>query len=364
MVRARFLASAGRPGFTLIELLVVIAIIAILIGLLVPAVQKVREAAARAQCANNLKQIGIALHNHHDAKKTLPPGGMQTGINGTDCYTTWAIEILPYTEQQNVYKQYNQLALNSTAANNLVGQERVYIYECPSDQHLGLLEKPQSGPGSGLPWMHGSYRANSGKINDLPPYGGNPRYLGFWDTFQPYYWPGGVMNRAYRGPLHGTAAAYNGVAAPTYVEPSTKASITQMGGPERFTNITDGLSNTLMVGEFTLDQAIQADGSGENRGTFWAYTYASYNQSGVSSNLAANMQATLTTDYNACYQIHHPQPWDDNPCKRGWGSNHTNGLNWLMCDGSVRWMSFGVDLNLLANMATIAGGETAIINPD
>jgi prepilin-type processing-associated H-X9-DG protein len=137
-----------------------------------------------------------------------------------------------------------------------------------------------------------------------------------------------------------------------------------MGGPEKFTNITDGLSNTLMVGEFTLDQAIQADGSGENRGTFWAYTYASYNQSSVSSNLAANMQATLTTDYNACYQINHPQPWDDNPCKRGWGSNHTNGLNWLMCDGSVRWMSYGVDLNLLANMATIAGGETAIINPD
>src|SRR5262249_48158786 len=111
---------AVRAAFTLIELLVVIAIIAILIGLLVPAVQKVREAAARAQCSNNLKQIGLALPSHHDARKTLPPGGMQTGINGTVCYTTWAIEILPYLEQGALYKQYNQLKVNTDAVNYAV----------------------------------------------------------------------------------------------------------------------------------------------------------------------------------------------------------------------------------------------------
>src|SRR5262249_43453129 len=158
------------------ELLVVIAIIAILIGLLVPAVQKVRESAARLACQNNLKQIGLALHNHHDTRKCLPPGGMQTGVNGTACYTNCAIEILLYMEQANLYKQYNQKKLNTASVNNAVGQQRVQTYECPSDITQGMLEDPASGPGSGQPWMHGSYRANSGRSNDKPAFSGAPPY--------------------------------------------------------------------------------------------------------------------------------------------------------------------------------------------
>jgi len=342
--------GSARRAFTLIELLVVIAIIAILIGLLVPAVQKVRDAAARAQCSNNLKQIGLALHNHHDVKKTLPPGGMQTSVNGTPCYTTWAIEILPYVEQAALYAQYNQLQQNQTPANNLVGQKRVPVYECPADQLVGMLEIPASGPNMGQQWMHGSYRANSGMAH--------PQGEGFWDTFEAQYWPPvsyqgrttSVFDKAMRGPLHGTATAYNGVPAQTALGPGN-VSISVMGGPERFASITDGLSNTFMVGEFTLTDVTR-------RATFWAYTYASYNQSSFSVE-----SRVFGTSYNKCWKPDgvHAGGYgaDDNTCKRGWGSMHTGGINMLMCDGSVRFMSLDADVYLLAAMATIAGGEVA-----
>jgi prepilin-type N-terminal cleavage/methylation domain-containing protein/prepilin-type processing-associated H-X9-DG protein len=351
--------SSPRRAFTLIELLVVIAIIAILIALLVPAVQKVRSAAARLACQNNLKQIGLALHSHHDTKKTLPPGGMQTAQNGTACYTNWAIEILPYIDQQPLYAQYIQTQLNESANNNRVGQQRVPVYECPADITVGLLEKPASGVGSGLLWMHGSYRANSGRTNDRTPvFGGNPPFRGFWDTYEPQYWPGGMLIREYRGPLHGTATAYNGIPAPTYKHPDTKTDLSQMGGPETFNSIMDGTSNTFMVGEYTESTPNTKDGSGENRGTFWAYTYASYNQSSFSI-----LPQTYTSDFNACYNSDLAwvggKDFTDQPCKRSWGSNHTGGgFNVVLCDGSVRFVSYSADVNVLVAMATIAGGES------
>src|SRR5579884_232365 len=136
----------SRPitrGFTLIELLVVIAIIAILIALLVPAVQKVREAAARSQCQNNLKQIAVGMHNYHDVHKKLMPGMSPGTVNFGDlycCWGTWMVAILPYIEQEAAYKLYVNYGGNDStgprygaAPNTQVTTRRFAVLTCPSD---------------------------------------------------------------------------------------------------------------------------------------------------------------------------------------------------------------------------------------
>src|SRR4051794_23758677 len=155
-----------RAGFTLIELLVVIAIIAVLIGLLLPAVQKVRDAAARAKCLNNMKQIGIALHAFHDVNQKFPAGQVE---NNTVYYWNWAIQILPYIEQNPLFLKYDNTKPNADPANLPVLQAQVSTYVCPAELRAGQLIVPETiGPNGAAgveKYMASSYKVMTGKGN-------------------------------------------------------------------------------------------------------------------------------------------------------------------------------------------------------
>jgi prepilin-type N-terminal cleavage/methylation domain-containing protein/prepilin-type processing-associated H-X9-DG protein len=156
---------ASRRGFTLIELLVVIAIIAILIALLVPAVQKVREAAARTQCSNNLKQMGLGAHNYESVYKTLPPAaGPKPTIGGGTQRPSVQVFLLPYLEQGSAITQSNlSYDINNDMRNDPVRLQQVPIYLCPSDASSGMVTDPgPPGNGAGQKAGRSNYFANVG----------------------------------------------------------------------------------------------------------------------------------------------------------------------------------------------------------
>jgi type II secretory pathway pseudopilin PulG len=290
---------------------VVIAIIGILIALLLPAIQSVREAARRAKCSNNLKQLALALHSHHNAKGRFPPGGITRGpCCDTKSYTNWAIEILPYMEYPGLYKQYNQRAYNEDAANKTVRETMIAEHTCPTEEGVEELAKPESGPGSNIFYRRGSYRCMTGRTDGT----------GWWDSHQNDSFP-----RTWRGVLH--TVGTNGLK------------------PERVKDIIDGTARTIMLGEM-------ASRTHESRRTYWAYTYTSYNASA-----AVPQTRTLLVDYDKCLNV--GGTGGANPCKRGWGSYHPQGINFAFCDCTVRFVDTEIDMEVFCRLASIAEGLTA-----
>jgi prepilin-type N-terminal cleavage/methylation domain-containing protein/prepilin-type processing-associated H-X9-DG protein len=308
-------SSSRRPGFTLIELLVVIAIIAILIGLLLPAVQKVREAAFRMQCGNNLKQLGLALHNYHDSNNHFPMGVVWNNGSYYDFPRCgWNFSLFPYIEQGNLYSMLPAPAAAqqqwepwwSAEATNPSGPTRLPIktWLCPSDS--GVLLNSQ-------PWgvfSLGNYHAFFGGLN-----------------------LGGVVAN----------------------NPNQRAAFGLNFGA-RFADITDGTSNTMVLGEYLRSRGA----SNDQRGMPWG-DQPGYGQ--IYTQLSPNSSSPDFLYQGWCDN----RPADNLPCISGdFGPNnhvaarsrHTGGVNVCLGDGSVRFVTNSVDLlTVWRPMATIAGGE-------
>ena len=303
---------ARRRGYTLIELLVVIAIIAILIGLLVPAVQKVRESANRAQCSNNLKQIALATHNYHDVNRHLPPGIGYTPLADNGVWGNHLFHLLPYLEQDGLYKSaLGPVKLSSGTVtihwpgNNSVYSQSVPTFVCPSD--------PSVGPGGvvtvkGISWGTSSYAVNI-QVSAGGP--GNPQ------------------------------------------------------GKTCLLAITDGTSNTILYAEkysLCTSTSLALDG-----GNLWAYCATAV------FDLPPPMEppyklyhptfggGPYTSGPGSRFQVQ-PTPFQGNCDPRRASTAHTGGMQVCLADGSVRTLAPSMSGLTWWATVTPSGGE--VLGPD
>ncbi|MBN9121571.1 MAG: DUF1559 domain-containing protein [Planctomycetes bacterium] len=309
--------SRSRRGFTLIELLVVIAIIAILIGLLLPAVQKVREAAARMKCSNNLKQWALACHSYADTNSGLPSALIAPGNSNSNVPTAsngygpnWIVQILPYIEQGALYNQYSA-SINSWLANNntdnswrAMGTVSFNYVQCPSDPRTSAAYT-----GTGVSLVRGNYAANQGPTG----------------------------NAAVDGASTSPAFSLSG-RGPFWITTKLQHRCMTIQG------IQDGSSNTILIAE-----VLAGYDANDSRGV-WSLGHigaSSIGQYAVGDDLLPNAANNGADDIAGCPNINGGSPNAQNlGCWNGCPqsnqatarSSHTGGVNAAMGDGTVRFI--------------------------
>lgn len=333
---------AKRRGFTLIELLVVIAIIAILIALLVPAVQKVREAAARAQCQNNLKQLGLGVVNYEGANKKYPPGGRSYGW----CYDSGApttapsnqdrgilnqsgwLYVLPYLDQSPLHSQFKL----DEATGSAMGQ-----FCCPGSYYMGTSTTPAALVGN-------------------PATNGNAALAAI--QLAVFRCPSDPGVKTLSGTTYGPSASGTGAKtnydfcvsneyrcnAWTLFEGTASRRMFGENSTAKVAHVTDGTSNTIMISETTLENA---------NGTCPAWAYRGWVQVGVNPGNGINVWGPPATPTHGKV--------------RSWpyaGSLHPGGAHFCFADGSVRFLSQSLDTTTLNRLSAMADGLTTGYTPD
>ncbi len=307
----RAMLHRSRRGFTLIELLVVIAIIAVLIGLLLPAVQKVREAAARMKCQNNLKQLALGCHNYHDATGSFIKAGESAN------QLSWNVYILPYIEQDNLFKTINTTLsgyYSDIGRNDPYGLTHVNAFTCPSSPlaKMGVgpndnINDPDRVPGTAAgapPWTAHYYGI-------MGPKGTNPV------TNQPY--------------IYQNIGAHGGFA---------NQGMFQKDKATKLATIIDGTSNTMMIGEMSWVNDITGTryrswmrGLSDRTNDYW-------------NNGCRNIINALNTPSVATFN------------DVSMGSQHTQGANFAFADGSIHFLLDSINLTTYRALASRDGGET------